>query len=95
MPSRKLVTLHPPMAAHTAMTLLKSTQEAMDMFGFRTWVTIEDPSGQVTLMVDAPLVWHERGPTQNELDHFFRLYESGRIAEAQEFAKIGFPAALR
>lgn len=95
MPARKIMTLYPPMAREVADRLMQPAREMMEQFGFKWWVTYERPGPGITLMIQSPEEWIERGPTTRELERFFELYEAGHVEEARRFAATGFPPALR
>lgn len=94
MPVRKVVSLHAPMAASTAMDILSPAISQMEKFGFRWWIST-DELPDVVLMIDSPEAWMERGPTQKELAHFYELWERGEKDEARKFARVGFPEGQR
>lgn len=68
--------------------------ELMDKFGFRWWIGT-DCLPDLTLLIDSPEAWMERGPTIKELDYFFGLWERGEKEAAQAFARVGFPEGRR
>lgn len=94
MPVRKLLTLYAPMAKETAQQIMSPATALMDAFGFKWWLSPEDYP-DMTVMIDCPEEWHQRGPSPREMDTFFELFRSGRVEEAREFAKTGFPEYLR
>lgn len=91
---RPIMKLYAPMAKEVADKFLYPAIELMETFGFRWWLST-DELPDIMLMIESPKVWVERGPSQRELDHFFKLYEEGRQREAHEFAQKGFPEYLR
>lgn len=94
MPTRKVLTLHRPMAPVVAEMLLAPARDLMIKFGFRWWMTLDADRG-ITLMIDCPQEWIDRSPSEIELKQFFALYEDGAVDEAQQLAKTGLPPHLR
>jgi len=85
-----MMTLYAPMASEVAERMLKPAVELLEQFGFRWWLSPDDLP-DLTVVIETPQVWLERGPTGAELDEFFRLYHAGEIEEARAFAQTGWP----
>lgn len=89
MPPRKVVTIHAPLAKGVADKILDPVIQLIEAFGFQWWLSTEDLP-DLCLVVSSPQVWHDRRPSEDELAHFFTLWEAGHKDEAQAFAQKGF-----
>lgn len=77
------------MAKGVADKILDPVIELIEAFGFQWWLSTEDLP-DLCLVIASPEVWQERRPSEDELAHFFKLWEAGEKDEAQAFAKTGF-----
>lgn len=93
--TRKVMTLHAPMAASYADRFLAPAIEAAQQWGCRWWLGTEDLP-DLTLMVECHPEWAKRAPAESELAQFHALWAEGRRLEAQRLASDGgLPDYLR
>lgn len=94
MPARPLITLHAPMAPAVTEAIMQPVTEMLSRWDFKWWF-VTDRLPDLVLMVDTPKQWHDRAPTQRELEAFDKLWADGKVEEARALARTGLPEAER